>query len=255
MAVVLTLGPLLFTDFEVPEQINVGGKQMLVVHKLVGGNRVIDAMGRDDADIKWSGRFRGSAAETRTRLADFVRVQGQPIVLAWSSFLYLVVVEDFAADYKQPFEVPYTVTCKVISDLTSPILEALLGIDSAIFGDLNQLVQVGAGLDVPGITTAIGGVSTAMAGVTTFQGAASSVVASTSSAIGFAQTAVAGQTATQNALVVANGNVAGVVAGQPPAALAASLSDQASAFQQLGQLYQAKALLGTMGTNILNAGS
>src|SRR5258708_34428670 len=99
MAVVLTLGPLLFTDFEVPESINVGGKQIRVVHKLVGGDRVIDAMGRDDDDIVWSGRFRGSAAEIRARLADFLRVQGQPLVLAWSTYRYLVMV-GFKADFK-----------------------------------------------------------------------------------------------------------------------------------------------------------
>ena len=254
MAVVLTLGPLLFTNFEVPDKINVGGKQMLVVHKLVGGDRVIDAMGRDDHDIKWSGRFRGSAAESRARLADFIRVQGQPMILAWSSFRYLVMVE-FEADFMQQYEIPYTITCTVVSDLTSPILTALEGIDAAIFSDVNQVIQVGAALNVPGITSAISSVSAITSSVTTFQGAASSVVSAASSAIGLAQSALASQTATQNTIVTASGNVAGVVAGGSPTSIASSLSSQSSAFQQLGQLYQAKALLGRIGTNILNAGS
>jgi hypothetical protein len=253
MAIVLTLGPLLFTDFEVPEHISVGGKQILVVHKLVGGDRVIDAMGRDDSDIKWSGRFRGSAAEIRARLADFLRVQGQPLILAWSSYRYLVMV-DFEADYLQPYEIPYTITCTVVSDLTSPILTALLDIDSAIFSDVNQLIQVGAALNVPGITTAIGGVSSATGAVATFQGAASSDVTGVTSAIGVAQAAIAGQTATQNALVAPSGSVAGAVAGDDPADIATNLTGQAGAFQQLGVLYQAKALLGRISTNIMNAG-
>lgn len=49
MTVILTLGPVLFQDFEVPEKISVGGEHSLVVHKLVGRARVVDAMGRDDA--------------------------------------------------------------------------------------------------------------------------------------------------------------------------------------------------------------
>jgi hypothetical protein len=254
MAVVLTLGPLLFTDFEVPESINVGGKQILVVHKLIGGSRVIQAMGRDDDDIKWSGRFRGSAAEIRTRLADFLRVQGQPLVLAWSSFRYLVMVE-FKADFHQQYEIPYSISCTVVSDLTNPVLTAVLGVDAAISSDLNQAIQVGAQLNVPGITSAISGISTATAAVETFQGAATTDVSAAMSAVGLAQTAIAGQTDIQNAVVAASGNVAGVVAGLDPATIASNLTSQASAFSQLGQLYQLKALVGRMGVNISNAGS
>ena len=254
MAIVLTLGPLLFTDFEVPESINVGGKQMLVVHKLVGGDRSIQAMGRDDDDIKFSGRFRGSAAETNARLADFLRVQGQPLVLAWSSFRYLVMVE-FKADFRQQFEIPYSISCTVVSDLTNPILTALLGVDAAISSDLNDAIQVGAALNIPGITTAISSISTATATVETFQGAASTGISAVMSAVGLAQTVIAGQTDTQNTIVAASGSVVGAVAGQDPASIASSLTAQSSAFNQLGMLYQLKALVGRMGINVMNAGA
>lgn len=254
MAVVLTLGPLLFDGMEVPESINVGGKQMLVVHKLIGGDRSIQAMGRDDDDIKWSGRFRGSAAETRTRLTDFLRVQGQPLVLAWSSFRYLVMVE-FKADFRQQYEIPYSISCTVVSDLTSPIITAFLGIDAAILSDLNQAIQVGAGLNLPGITTAISGISTATATVQTFQGASSTDISAVMSAIGQAKAVITGQTDTQNLVVAAAGSVAGATAGQDPVVIASNLTNQASAFGQLAQLYQLKALVGRMGVNIMNAGS
>ena len=53
----LLLGPIAFGGREVPDKINWGGKQMLAVHKNIGGTRVIDAMGPDPVDIKWAGHF------------------------------------------------------------------------------------------------------------------------------------------------------------------------------------------------------
>jgi hypothetical protein len=75
------------------------------------------------------------------------------------------------------------------------------------------------------------------------------------SAIALAQTAIAGQTATQNALVAPSGSVAGVTAGLDPTVIASNLTSQASAFGQLAQLSQLSALVGRMGKNVMNAGS
>ena len=64
MTTTVTLGGFAFQDFEVPERIPAGGEQMLAIHKLVGGRRVIDAMGRDDAALEWSGYFLGDYGST-----------------------------------------------------------------------------------------------------------------------------------------------------------------------------------------------
>ena len=256
MTVVLTLGPILFYGMEVPDKISgIGGKQMLAVHKLPGGNRVIDAMGRDDAPLKWSARFRGSDAETRARLADYLRVQGQPIELAWSSFRYTVVIDEFEADYEQPFEIPYSITCIVVQDETSPLLTALLGLDAAIGTDLNNVIQIGAALNVPGINTAIAGVSSATSTVSTFEGASSADVSAVQGAITTALSAVNGNIATNNTNVAASGSVAGVVAGGQPATLANNLSSQSQSFSDLGQLYQIQPALQRMFVNVGNGGS
>ena len=77
MVVLLTLGGIIFQDFEVPDNIGIGGEQALVVHKLPGGARVIDAMGADHRDITWSGRFRSGNAEARARLLDSYRIGGK----------------------------------------------------------------------------------------------------------------------------------------------------------------------------------
>jgi hypothetical protein len=55
----VTIGGISLSEWEIPERINFGGKQQVTVHKLIGGNRVIDAMGPDPDDVRWSGRFRG----------------------------------------------------------------------------------------------------------------------------------------------------------------------------------------------------
>lgn len=256
MTVVLTLGPLLFTDFEVPESIKgMGGKQKLVIRKLIGGNRVVQAMGRDDSDITWSGRFRGSAAEVRARLADFVRIKGQPIIMACSTYRYQVVVNSFEPDFRAAYEIPYSISCTIIKDLTSPILEAFLGVDAAISTDINQAVQIGSQLGVPGITSAISTVASATGAVGSFAGASTTVLSGVQSAISTALGLVNSQADQQNAIVAASGGVAGAIAGLAPQDIAASLTSQSDAFGQLTDLYQLQALLGRASVNVSNAGA
>ena len=50
--IALTLGGVVFADFEIPDSINFGGEQVLSVHQLPGGTRVIDALGPSDAEIR-----------------------------------------------------------------------------------------------------------------------------------------------------------------------------------------------------------
>ena len=69
----LLLGPVVFQDFELPGWVRFGGAQRLAVHQMPGGARVIDMLGRDDAEICWSGVFSGSDAPERARLIDLMR--------------------------------------------------------------------------------------------------------------------------------------------------------------------------------------
>jgi len=255
MPVLLTLGPLLFSDFEVPDSSNFGGEQMLVVRKLVGGDRVIDAMGRDDDDIRWSGRFRGDQAETRAALADSLRVDGQPITSAWSSRRYLVVVRDFKAQFQQPFEIPYSIVCTVLQDLSVPIASLAGDINAAINSDVTGAGVLGTGLSMADVSAGLAGVSAAVGIVNNFPGAPVSQLIQVQTALSVAQSAVTGRLNSLNGVVANAGSVAGVVGGLGPQSIAASLSGQATAFQQLGQLYQIQALLGRTSVNVANAGS
>jgi hypothetical protein len=84
----LLFGPVLFQDFELPASITWGGAHSLAIHRLPGGARIIDAMGRDDADITWSGIFSGEDASFRARALDLMRAEGSVWPLTWDSFFY-----------------------------------------------------------------------------------------------------------------------------------------------------------------------
>jgi hypothetical protein len=255
MSVTLSLGTVTFTEFEVPKEIPFGGSQTLVVKKLVGGDRVIDAMGRDDMDIRWSGRFRGTLAEERAAALDQMRIAGQQQLLSWSSRLYLVVIERFEASFEQPFEIPYTISCTVIADLSAPILVVPVDPTTQINADLNAAAAIQAAINVPAIGTSLAATTAAAGAITDFQGASSVQASTVQTPLAPTQTAVGTQITGQNTVVAASGTVAGVVAGGNPQTLAQTLSAQSAAFAQLGQLYQLQALLGRASTNIANAGS
>lgn len=114
-------GGFVFTEAEVPEGISFGGQQMLHTHQLVGGRRIIDAMGPDDAPLTWSGLFLYQSALSRARFLDTLRQQGGKCTLSWDELRYSVIISDFHADYRKPYRIPYSITFEVIEDLTQPV--------------------------------------------------------------------------------------------------------------------------------------
>jgi hypothetical protein len=158
----LLLGPVLFQDFELPERITWGGAQRLAVHRLPGGVRVIDAMGRDDAEITWSGIFNGGGAGVRARAIDLMRADGSVWPLVWDAFFYAVVVARFEADYTRENWIPYRIACTVLRDEAEALVETVLSLGAGVLADLASASGMGAGIDlsppiaalgVPGATT------------------------------------------------------------------------------------------------------
>lgn len=122
----LVLGPVQFADFELPASISWGGAQTLAVHKLPGGSRVIDAMGRDDAPVNWSGIFTGPNATARAHTLDLMRAEGDIWPLAWQDFTYSVLISRFEADYQRTNWIPYRISCVVLRDEASAAVDTLL---------------------------------------------------------------------------------------------------------------------------------
>lgn len=148
--VALLLGPIVFQDFEVPSGINFGGRQRLALHSLPGGARIIDAMGRDDAQISFSGIFSGSDATLRARSLDELRVAGIPLPLTWDVFFYTVLISDFRADYRSGQWIPYRIVCTVVQDEASVLLEPAVSVATAVLADIGAAAghALEAGLDL-----------------------------------------------------------------------------------------------------------
>lgn len=135
-AIALLLGPVVFQDFEVPEAVHFGGIQRLAVHRLPGGARVVDAMGREETDIVFSGTFSGAEATSRARLLDALRGAGLPLPLSWDGFTYTVVIRAFEARYERPGWVPFRIVCAVLRDEAAALLQAPFDLAGAALGDL-----------------------------------------------------------------------------------------------------------------------
>lgn len=145
--IVVSLGGIALKSMEVPDRIAFGGNQATKVHKLVGGNRVVDAMGRDDIPLEWSGRFFGADALSRAQAIDALRKAGKAVNLAWSALSYTVMITRFVADFEFISNLPYQITCEIITDDSSPAAQSdQTSIDDQTSADTGNLSDFSDGL-------------------------------------------------------------------------------------------------------------
>jgi hypothetical protein len=152
----LTLGSVTLAAFEIPGRVQFGGKQALAVHQLPGGVRVIDAMGRDDTDISWSGILSGGDASGRARLLDAMRAAGSAITLSWDVFAYSVVIADLQLVYHNPWWIPYHVICKIVTDQAQYVTPPTLTDATAIVSDLSYAASLTNVINTEGAISASG---------------------------------------------------------------------------------------------------
>ena len=248
MTVLLTLGGVIFQGFEVPEKIRTGGDHALVTHKLPGGARQIDAMGPDDSDIPWSGRFRGANAESRARILEGYRKSGKQFLLQWSTYRYQVIVQSFLAEYQQPFEIPYSIICTVVTDESAPVLTGVPLLDEIIGSDLGRALSLSDSLGVAAIGTAMTTVQQAIGAAGTLRNAPADSITQIAGTLGAVQQAIGASITAATGVVAA---AAPIVSGGNASAMASSLTSQASAFGQLNQLYQVAGTVTRMTKNLV----
>lgn len=138
----VSLGDFVFQGFEVPETVVWGGSQQLAVHKLIGGTRVIDAMGRDDADIQFSGVLLSVDASDRADDLDQLRVQGQPLPLIFLDRYYTVLVRSVTLNQKKAAHVPFRIICTVLEDQSSSPAPAYDSSQVAVSDDLDSAAAI-----------------------------------------------------------------------------------------------------------------
>jgi uncharacterized protein YciI len=198
--VVLTLGGVPFQDMEVPEKISFGGRQRVAVQNLLGGGRVVSALGIDDGKISFSGIFSGSDAVSRAQLLDAARALGASVPLVWDSFFYTVIIEGFTAEYHKTNLIPFSITCVVVNDplaslaaLTAPIA-TLIGNDLSVAGALSGQ----ADFSLAGLS------ATSVAGFAAVQGMLSTAIGTAGSALGSGTSALNGAADAQAGVAAIN---------------------------------------------------
>jgi hypothetical protein len=131
----IILGSFVFDGFEIPEHVPLGGSQRTATHELLGGARVVEALGASERDITWSGRFQGAFAWQRARALDAMRIAGQPLPLIVDTEFRTVLITEFHPNYERAYQVPYSITCLVINNPAA--FDGSLGsLDTVIAADL-----------------------------------------------------------------------------------------------------------------------
>jgi hypothetical protein len=153
--VVVSLGGVPFQDFEVPERIAFGGAQRLAINQLIGGGRVVNALGVDDGEIVFSGIFSGSDAAGRVQALDLLRSTGTAVPFIWGEFFYIVVVAQFIVEYAKPWWIPFAVRCVVVTDPVAALGSAVAPLTNLISGDISNAVSFGgqSGISLAGLGT------------------------------------------------------------------------------------------------------
>jgi hypothetical protein len=165
--VILTLGGVPFRDMEVPEKISFGGQQRVAVQNLIGGGRVVEALGLDDGKISFTGIFSGSDAVGRAQLLDAARALGSALPLVWDGFFYTVIIEEFSAEYRKANLIPFGVSCVVVSDPLASLAAMVAPVANLIGNDLSLASALSgqAGVSLEGLS------ATSLAGFSVVQGA------------------------------------------------------------------------------------
>lgn len=151
----VTLGGFAFQRLEIPEEMPFSGGKHLMVHKLIGGDRVFDDMGDDPDPIEWSGIFLGGSASGRARELSAMKEQGGQYMLTWGSFSRQVVIRHFKPRFHFDYNIKYTICVEVVptqaggdastSDLLSADFASLGGMG---LGGLASALVDGAGAAV-----------------------------------------------------------------------------------------------------------
>lgn len=248
---IVTLDDFAFSGFEVPEMIPFGGAHSLAVKTLIGGKRVIDAMGADEDPIEWSGRIRGQNAAARARALDAKRKAGKPVQLTWGDFSFMVVIERFRPVMERTYEIPYSISCVVVAD--SPAAAAGPGIDQMIQGDHLNVQALGSNFG--SLSGVLSGLRSAVSKVSSFATTAQATISSVLAPIAQVQAQVTSLIATTENTLTSVTTLGGILPNNPISTLVAQLGSQATAMSNVGILYDLRAAAGRMTANLNAAGA
>ncbi|MGH6956277.1 MAG: hypothetical protein ACREEW_06380 [Caulobacteraceae bacterium] len=250
----LTLGLVTFQDFEIPGEIAFGGGQALSVKKLVGGARVVDALGQDDAEIGWRGRFQSPDALDRALSLDEMRKGGQAQTLTVAGLSYAVVVSRFTFRVQRLYQVLYEIALAVVQDNTLAPPASSATLDDVVGADMGSAETLLPIVTDPSVAPALASLQGAIAGVGTLQGATLTALAPVAAAAAQATSAIEASIAAVDPTILSDtGSVAGIVSGGDAAAMVAAFQAQSAALAEEASLRGLVALTSRIETNLAQA--
>lgn len=109
-SLLMTLGSVLFDQFEVPEIIeSLGGTQAIAEHRFPGGTITQQRFGAYPSLLRWRGLLTGSNALFRMRELDRLRVAGEEVSFNYGDTFLLGLVVLFEASPRSQWLVPYRI--------------------------------------------------------------------------------------------------------------------------------------------------
>jgi outer membrane murein-binding lipoprotein Lpp len=256
MATILTLGDVTFRENEIPEHIAVRTEHRAVIHRLVGGARVVDMLGADHAPIHWSGWFVGSTALDRALTLKSMHDDGLPLTLSWSEFIYKVVITEFEAEFQREYQIPYHISCTVVQDyLNDDGGGAVPGVDELMSTDLSTANSLSS--NFPSLAAPMATLNSAISSVSSFAQAAKSTINGVLQPLNAVRSQVQVLiSSTENTLMSVT-TLGGILPNNPLSTQVAKLSTQINAMQNQAALVHLNSVLGRMGSNLgqINSGT
>ncbi|MGA4020411.1 hypothetical protein ACI2T7_03250 [Ralstonia nicotianae] len=247
----LKLGSFQFQNQEIPESLPFGGIQQLAKHDLVGGTRVVDSMGAFTAPIGWSGWLLGQDAMKRARALDDLRIAGSSLLLQWSELSYSVVISEFRADFQRFYQIPYRITCEVVSDLSKFAgNDGDQSIDGQISSDAATATGLTTSIGDSTLSGLMGSVNSAISTVSSFANAAQSTINSVLQPVAALRTQVQTMISSANNTLMNVTTLGGILPNNPISTQVSKLGSQITAATNLPILVQLDRVAGRMQTNV-----
>jgi hypothetical protein len=239
-----------FTGLEQPQSLSSGGEQRLAIHEMVGGQRVIDAMGVSLSDIGFGGIFTdGANATDRAGYLQNLMTTGASQILAWDVYRFRGLIRSFHANFESFWRIPYQLTFTPSESLSDPItFIATPDLDSTISSDMASANSYTASIGDPTLTGLMGNLSNVIGGVATFAHANLSLINSILNPIQAAKTQVANLINTFGPGLSSTTGFGGLTTGFSPSGT--NLTSQLALSGQVNALYALRNTLGRLAVNV-----
>ncbi|MHA3052534.1 hypothetical protein [Acinetobacter sp. ANC 4640] len=248
----LILGDFEFLDFEVPERIQILGKQKTVIHQMIGGKRVIDVLGTEYDPIRWSGIITGSESSSRVQALEQIRDAGNVVTLTLDDISFDVVVIEFAPTYEFKYRRPYHIEVAVLkrNDAPSSVNSLLGSLDALINSDIGEMLGLANIINMDDVTNAITEIQTTVATVKDIAHATIDTVQTIIRPIIAAQQLVHGAITSLESTARSITTLGGLIPGNPISKTVNNLLSQVDSVVRLPALYQLSNVLYRLDKNV-----